>query len=92
MIRHFQHKGLERFFVKSDCSRIDAKQADRIQRVLDRLDAAAKPEDLNLPGYKFHGLGGQRNGAFAVSVSSNCSISFRFEDDDAIEVNLEDYL
>lgn len=91
MIRGFRHKGLDRFFTKSDRSGIDAKHAARIQRLLDRLDAATKPDDMNLPGYRFHGLKGDRAGFFAVTVSGNWRITFRFSDGDAVDVNLEDY-
>lgn len=91
MIKGFRHKGLERFFTKSERKGIDARQADRIERILDRLDAAVRPEDMNLPGYKFHGLKGDRKGTFAVSVSGNWRITFRFEVGDALDVNLEDY-
>ncbi len=91
MIRGFRHKGLERYFSKSDRSGIDAKQATRILRLLDRLDAATKPEDMNLPGYRFHGLKGERKGTYAISVSGNWRITFRFEDGDAVDVNSEDY-
>jgi proteic killer suppression protein len=58
--------------------------------MLDRLEAATKPEDMNLPGYKFHGLKGDRRGTYAVSVTGN-RLTFRFEGDDATDVNLEDY-
>lgn len=91
MIRGFRHKGLERYFSKSDRSGIDARQAARILRLLDRLDAAVKPEDMDLPGYRFHGLKGDRKGTYAVSVSGNWRITFRFVDGDAMDVNLEDY-
>ena len=91
VIRSFRHKGLERFFTKSERKGIDARQADRILRILDRLDAATKPEAMNLPGYKFHGLKGDRKGTCAVSVSGNRRITFRFEANDALDVNLEDY-
>lgn len=91
MIRGFRHKGLERFFTKSDRRGIDTRQADRIRRILDRLDVAVRPEDMNLPGLRFHGLKGDRKGAYAVSVSGNWRITFRFEEADAIDVNLEDY-
>ncbi len=91
MIRNFRHKGLERYFAKSDRSGIDARQADRIRRILDLLDAAAAPADMDLPGYRFHSLKGDRKGAYAVSVSGNWRITFRFERGDAVDVNLEDY-
>ena len=91
VIRSFRHKGLERLFVSGDRRRIDARQADRITRILDRLDAAARPEDLDLPGFDFHALKGARKGAFSVSVSGIWRITFRHEAGDAIDVNLEDY-
>ncbi|MBI2313468.1 MAG: type II toxin-antitoxin system RelE/ParE family toxin [Betaproteobacteria bacterium] len=91
MIRSFRHRGLQRFFTTSDRRGIDSRQADRIRRILDRLDAVARPEDMNLPGYGFHGLKGDRKGTYAVSVSGNLRITFRFEDGDAVDVNLEDY-
>lgn len=91
MIKGFRHKGLDGFFRKSDRSKIDAKQAGRVRRILDRLEAATRPEDMNLPGYGFHELKGDRKGTYAVSVSGNRRISFRFDGGDAAEVNLEDY-
>lgn len=91
MIRSFRHKGLERYFTTSDRRGIDSRHAERIRRILDRLDAAARPGDMNLPGYRFHGLKGDRKGSYAISVSGNWRITFRFDEGDAIEVNLEDY-
>lgn len=91
MIRNFRHKGLDRFFRKNDRRGIDAKQADRIRRILDRLDAVSKPEDMALPGYAFHPLKGDRKGEYSVSVSGNWRITFKFAEGDATDVNLEDY-
>ena len=91
MIRRFRHKALERFFTSGDRRKIDARQAARILRILDRLDAAAKPEDLNLPGFDFHALKGDRKGTYSVSVSGNWRITFRHDAGDAIDVNLENY-
>lgn len=91
MIRTFRHKGLDRFFCKNERRGIDAKQADRRRRILDRLDGAMRPEDMNLPGLKFHGLSGDRKGTYSVWVSGNWRITFQFEAGDAVNVNLEDY-
>jgi proteic killer suppression protein len=91
VIRSFRHKGLERYFTTSERKGIDAKQESRIRRILDRLDASAKPEDMSLPGYGFHSLKGARKGIYAVSVSGNWRITFRFQEGDAFDVNLEDY-
>ncbi len=91
MNRTFKHKGLERFFSKSDYRGIPAQYAARIERLLDRLDAAVKPDDMDLPGYRFHPLKGDRKGTFAVSVSGNWRMTFRFVGEDASDIYLEDY-
>lgn len=91
MIITFNHKGLEGFFVKGSYKAIPAQYAARIERVLDRLDAIVVPEDMNLPGYKFHELKGKRKGVYSVSVSGNWRITFRFDGDNVIEVDLGDY-
>ncbi len=91
MIRSFRHRGLERFFKRSDYRSIPAQFAPRLERMLDRLDSATKPADMNLPGYRFHLLKGNRKGEYAVSVSGNWRLTFRFEGEDAADVNLEDY-
>ena len=91
MIVSFCHKGLELFFTKSSYKGIPAQFFARIERILDRLDASKEPEDMNVPGYKFHALKGQRKGQYAVSVSGNWRITFEFDGQDAININLEDY-
>ena len=91
MINTFKHRGLERFFKRSDYRGIPAQHSSRIERMLDRLDAAVRPDDMNLPGYRFHPLKGDRKGEFAVSVSGNWRMTFGFEGVNAIDVNLEDY-
>ena len=91
MIRTFKHKGLERFFSKSDHRGIPAQSAARIERILDRLDACLLASDMELPGYRFHPLKGARAGEYAVSVSGNWRLTFRFDGEDAVDVNLEDY-
>ena len=91
MIRTFNHRGLERFFKKGDHRGIIAKTEARAERMLDRLDAIVKPEDMNVPGYKFHQWTGNRKGTYAVTVTGNWRITFRFDGKDAIDVDLEDY-
>ena len=46
---------------------------------------------MNIPGYKFHGLGGNRKGTYAVAVTGNWRITFEFDGEDAVNVNMEDY-
>src|SRR5574337_686492 len=91
MIRSFTHKGLQRFFAKGDHRGIPAQFAPRLERMLDRLDASASAADMDLPGYRLHALKGERSGEFAVSVSGNWRLTFAFDGEDAVAVNLEDY-
>lgn len=91
MIVRFRHKGLQRFFETGDHRGIDTKHAPRIRRLLDRLDASTEPQDMNLPGLGFHPLKGDRKGVYAVEVSGNWRMTFRYAPDGAYDVNLEDY-
>ncbi|MDR2000072.1 MAG: type II toxin-antitoxin system RelE/ParE family toxin [Zoogloeaceae bacterium] len=91
MILTFKHKGLEKFFRKGDHRGIIAKSEAKIERMLDRLDAAVKPEDMDIPGYRFHPLSGNRKGVYSVTVTGNWRITFQFAGEDATDVNLEDY-
>ena len=91
VIKSFQHRGLERFFRKGDARGIQAQQAGRIGRILDALDEASSPAQLNIPGMYLHPLKGARKGQWAMTVSGNWRITFAFEGEDVIIVNLEDY-
>ncbi len=46
---------------------------------------------MDLPGLRLHQLIGARKGTWAITVSGNWRVTFRFEDGDAIDVNYEDY-
>jgi proteic killer suppression protein len=50
-----------------------------------------KPRDMNLPGLDFHNLAGDNKGRYAVKVSANWRITFGWEEEDAIQVDFEDY-
>ena len=91
MIRSFRHKGLERFFLKGTKSGIRAGHAKRLRLILGRLSVSRSPRDMDLPGLHLHSLSGQRSGTFAVSVSGNWRVTFRFRDGDAEVVDYEDY-
>jgi proteic killer suppression protein len=91
MIRSFRHEGLERFFVTGSKRGILPDHAEKIARILDRLDASTSPTDMNLPGYQLHGLKGKDGGAWSVSVNGNWRITFVFEGQDAFMVDYLDY-
>ena len=91
MIKSWRHKGLRRFYETSSTKGIQAKHATRLTIILQRLDAAVKPEDLNLPGMQFHKLKGKLKDFYSVSVSGNWRIIYQFEGKDATLVDYIDY-
>lgn len=91
MIVGFRHRGLQRLYESGDRRRIPPGYAAKIERILARLDIASGPTDMNLPGYRLHRLSGDRSGFWSVSVSGNWRIIFRFDDGNAVEVDLIDY-
>lgn len=88
MIRSFRDKGLRRFAERGDRSKLPVPNVDRVRRILARLDTAKVAVDMNLPGLKFHKLS---DGRFSVWVTGNYRITFAWEGEDAIEVDIEDY-
>jgi proteic killer suppression protein len=46
---------------------------------------------MNIPGWRLHSLSGKLVGHFSISVSGNWRITFRFEGDDVVLVNYQDY-
>ena len=91
MIKSFRHKGLKRLFETGDRRGVSGDLADRLLRQLDVLNRARTTADMNLPGYRLHRLKGNRAGTWSVSVSDSWRITFTFEGQDAINVDLEDY-
>ena len=91
MIRVFRHKGLRKFFETGSKSGIQAQHVDRLRLVLAQLNAATTPRDMDLPGLDLHPLKGERRGTWAVSVSGNWRVTFRFVGKEADAVDYEDY-
>ncbi len=91
MIRSFRSKALRRFAEQGDASKLSVPNVRRVEMILARLEAAMMPEDLNLPGFRFHGLKGKDKGRYAVDASGNWRITFGWESRNAIDLDLEDY-
>jgi toxin HigB-1 len=92
-IKTLVSKGLEDLFFTGRSHRVGAEYHKRLILMLDTLDAATCVEDLrNARG--FHALAGSRTGTFAMSVSGNWRLTFRFEQGDkgdVLDVDFEDY-
>ena len=91
MIRSFGHKGLETFFRDGVKKGIQAKHAQRLADLLDRLNASSAVRDMNFPGSGLHQLKGKLRGYWSVKVSGNWRVMFRFKNGDAFDVDYVDY-
>ncbi|KVX90533.1 Killer protein [Burkholderia ubonensis] len=87
MIKSWQHKGLEAFFLSGSKAGIRPDHAPRLAR----LDLASAPLDMNVPGWRFHRLEGSLVGHYAVSVNGNWRLTFRFDGPDAVLVDYQHY-
>jgi toxin HigB-1 len=91
MLRSFKSKGLKRFAETGDSSKLPVPNHERVRQILLALNAATRPEAMNIPGLQFHPLKGDQKGRYAVSASGNYRITFAFQGEDAVQVDLEDY-
>lgn len=91
MIKSFKNKALASLFETGKPGKIDAKIQKRILVRLDRLDAAERPEDLNLPGFDFHSLKGFNPTRYTIHVNGPWCITFEFDGKDAAQVDFEQY-
>lgn len=91
MIKSFRNKALEHFFETGNPRGLSVQDTKRVARILRALWEAARPEDMNLPGYRFHGLSGDQQGRYSVRVTGNWRITFAWNGEDAIDLDLEDY-
>ena len=91
MILGFRHKDLKRLFEKDERQGIPHPWVNKIIRILARLDEATQPGDMNLPGYQLHQLQGKLAGYWAVKVSRNWRVTFRFMDENVTDLDLVDY-
>jgi proteic killer suppression protein len=78
MIRGFKHRGLKRLYERDDRSGIRPDLLGAVEDILGRLDRAATPQALSLPGYRLHPLKGDLRGFWSVTVRANWRIIFPF--------------
>ncbi|WP_342235335.1 type II toxin-antitoxin system RelE/ParE family toxin [Inquilinus sp. OTU3971] len=91
MIQSFRSKALEQYWINGVRKGINPAFLSRINRQLQALDAATAPGQMNVSGWGFHPLKGNRSGDYAVSVNANWRLTFGWSGADAVDVDLEDY-
>ena len=91
MIRTFKHSGLKQYFEDGSPKNLPADMVKKIQVRLNVLNRARELRDVALPGLGFHPLKGDRKREYAITITVNYRLTFRFEDGDVVDLNLEDY-
>jgi toxin HigB-1 len=80
-VTSFAHKGVEEAYRTGRSRRIGARHLKRMLLVLDAMIGAMSVVDLH-NAHGFHALRGDRAGQFAMTVSENWRLVFRFEHGD----------
>ena len=91
MIASFKHRGLRRLYERGDRSRLPADYVEKLENILSVLDNALVIDAVDLPGFRLHALRGDLHGYWAVTVRGNWRVIFRFENGQALDVDLVDY-
>jgi toxin HigB-1 len=90
MIKSFKHKGLAELFERGSSRKVRQDLQARSLRRLEALDQAESLTDLNVPGFNFHGLQGAPK-RYSIHVNGPWSITFEWEESNALRVDLEQY-
>ena len=91
MIGGFRHKGLEELYLSGKTRRIGASYVRKcVRAIIQLLEVAVQPEDVNIAGFHFHGLRGNPQ-RWSVRVTGNYRITFGWSGENALDVDFEDY-
>ena len=90
MIKSFRDKGLRQLFETGLSRKVAPELHRRILVRLSALDHATSLAELNQPGFNFHVLKGEPR-RYTIHVNGPWTITFEWDDGDAIRVDLEQY-
>jgi proteic killer suppression protein len=90
MVGSFRHKGLEEVFRTGKTRRIGADNIGKCVRLLQLLEVAGRPADMNIAGLHFHGLQGNPK-RWSVRVTGNYRVTFAWSGENAVDIDFEDY-
>lgn len=71
-------------------SKVRQDLQQRALRRLDAMDVAKELDELNIPGFDFHGLEGKPK-RYSIHVNGPFCLTFEWEDGDICRVDLENY-
>lgn len=93
MLKSFKHKGLKKFAESGCTSGIDPQHEAKLRLQLTTLSAATEIADLRTvpKPWKLHQLKGDQEGTWAFTVKENWRLTFKFDGNDVVLLNYEDY-
>jgi proteic killer suppression protein len=90
VIKGFRHRGLKEIYRAGKTRRIGADYVRKCVRILQLLEAAERPEDMDVAGFHFHILHGAPR-RWSVRVSANYRVTFAWSGKNAVDIDFEDY-
>jgi len=90
MIRTFGSKDTERLFRRQRVARFQRFERTA-QRRLVFLNQIRSLDDLKSPGFRLEVLRGGRAGQYSIRINDQWRVCFRWENGDAIDVEIVDY-
>lgn len=92
VIRTFGDGETERFYTEGRSRRLPPEIQRRAAMRLLQLNAAIRIEDLRLPpSNRLEPLRGDRAGQWSIRINAQWRVCFRFENGDALDVEIVDY-
>ena len=91
MIASFKHRGLKALYDGRTARRVAPEHMQKLRDILGVIDRSQRTQDVDLPGLRLHSLKGELKGHYAVTVSGNWRVTFRFEEGDVVDVDYLDY-
>lgn len=91
-ILNIVHKGLRNLYEREDASKIPPAAANKLRKMLGFLDTMIAESNLHsVPTWNAHLLAGDRKGTWSLFVTKNWRLTFRIDDGEICDLNLEDY-
>ena len=91
-VRSFSHKPLRRFYEEGETKGFSTDTLAKLRAMFAVLDRMKDAEELKVwPLWKVHTLSGDRKGMWSLHVTRNLRLTFRIEDDEIFDLNIEDY-
>lgn len=91
MIKSFRSKALHEVFTTATSAKVKPDLRERTRERLLVLHAAKSLNDLNVPGFACHPLTGTKPLRYALRVNGPWRITFEWDGQDALRVDLEQY-